>query len=454
MADQRLEDRHLAELHELAAKLEVPSFRLLQRDDLVAAIRERGGEEAGSASPDSGSGPTTAPARPRRRGRRRRSQAEKPAESSRTATTADAARKGEDEADEETEPVEGILDVMPRRYGFLRLSGLESAEGDVYISASQIRRCELLSGDQVGGPARKARRGERHPALVHVDTVNGSEPSETERRTFEDLTPVPPTRRLELGSPSGSAEADTLLRAVDLLAPLALGQRVLVRAGAKSGRTTLLRGLAGALSGEGSSESPIVIVALIDERPEEATRWREQIRGAQLAVATAEMRPGEQVASAELALARAKRLVESGTDVVLIVDSLSRLAVAHDDTGPVKHLFGSGRETKEDDSGSLTVVATLLEEDEDGAGALRAVATTESAVVRLDPELAAAGIFPALDTGATRSGEESELLGDDELEALGRLRERLSGLEGGAAARELADLIGGSADNPALLREL
>ena len=139
---------------------------------------------------------------------------------------------------------------------------------------------------------------------------------------------------------------------------------------------------------------------------------------------------------------------------MLIVDSLSRLAVAHDDSGPVKRLFGSGRETKEDDAGSLTVIATLLEGDEGSDGALRAVLTTENALIRLDPKLAAAGIFPALDSGVTRSGEESELRSEEELAAARTLRRRLTELEGSEASRELADLIEGSADNEELLGKL
>ena len=477
MAEKTLEDRHLAELHALAAKLDVPTFRKLGREDLVAAIRKQGGDDVDSiASEASASKPAESRSSETGRGRARSSDSDSSSKGTRGRRGRGRSRgaggdkqpsrgrdseprdSGSDEGvgDEETEPVEGILDVMPRRYGFLRLSGLESADGDVYISASQIRRCELVSGDRVAGPARKPRRGERHPALVHVDTVNGVAP-ETERGKFEDLTPVPPTRRVDLSSPSsGSTDADILLRAVDLLSPLALGQRVLVQASARSGRTTLLRGLAKVLAekGAGSDSSIVTIVALIDERPEEATRWREEVEGAELSIATAEMRPGEQVASVELALARAKRTVESGTDVVLIVDSLSRLAVAQKDAGPAKALFGSGRETSEAGAGSLTVIATFLEDGEDDDGPLRAVQTTESAVIRLDPELAAAGVVPALDHAATRCAGEAELRSAEELASIRSLRERLAGREAADAARELADLIKGSADNAELLRDL
>ena len=220
-----------------------------------------------------------------------------------------------------TEEVTGVLEITPQRYGFLRLNGLETNPDDVYISASQVRRCELRPGDEVSGPARSPRRGERHRALVHVDRVNGGEPLATDRPEFDELTPILPKRRLGLElEPS-----DVLTRAADLLAPLAFGQRVLVTAAPRSGRTTLLRGLARAVRGV---EGPELIVLLIDERPEEATAWREALPGAELATATADLAPAEQVRVAELALERARRRAEAGADVVLIVDSLSRLAVA------------------------------------------------------------------------------------------------------------------------------
>ncbi len=149
---------------------------------------------------------------------------------------------GTRDADEPTEEVSGILDILPQRYGFLRLRGLEPDPADVYISASQVRRCELRPGDEVAGPAREPRRGERHRALVHVDSVNGDEPQAAERPDFDALPPILPERRI----PLDADPADVLARAVDLLAPLALGQRVLVRAAPRSGRTTLLRGDRGA----------------------------------------------------------------------------------------------------------------------------------------------------------------------------------------------------------------
>ena len=423
MAESSLADKHLSELHAEAARLGVPNYRMLRRERLVEAIVERGGGE------------------------------EAPEEEPEPEERAEAPEPSREEA--ETEQVRGVLDLTHRGYGFLRLRGLEPSPGDVYISASQIRRCELRLGDLVEGPARQPARGERYPALVHVDLVNGVEPVEEdkdkgveigpERPSLEDLTPVAARRRLHL-EPD---QADVLTRAVDLLVPLALGQRVLVWAAPRSGRTTLLRGVAGAI--QRSAERPGLVVLLIDERPEEATAWSEVLPDDELAVATAEMSPREQARVADLALERAKRRAESGEDVVLIVDSLSRLAVAQRDPADVKHLFGAGRELAEDESGSLTVIATALDGLADQGAAREAVETTENALVRLDPELAAAGIYPALRPAECRASGEEEFREPAELEAVRRLRTELIGKDPPEAAALLRERIEGSASNAELL---
>ena len=445
----KLEDAHISELHALAAELGVPEYRLMRRPELLDAVREAGGDrdvasverterkerERGDELPNERRERAGRPGG-ERRGRQRSSQ--------RRDREGEREREDREEHDErDAEPVSGILDILPQRYGFLRLKGLESADGDVYISASQIRRCELRTGDEVAGPAREPRRGERHRALVHVDTVNGAEPTEDGRLDFDDLTPVPPTRRIPLSEGLEGEEA-LLVRAADLLAPLAYGQRVLVAAAPGSGRTTLLRGLAHGIEAVEETE---LIVLLVDERPEEATRWRRAFPDARLAIATAEMSGAEQGQIAEIALARAKRIAESGSDAVLIVDSLSRLAAARGRVDSAKALFGAGRETEEDGTGSLTVIATVLGEDE----VADAIATTESATLALDPELAAAGVFPALDPARSRVAGEDELLESTELETARRLRGLLADLRPTDAATMLRERIEGTASNAELL---
>jgi transcription termination factor Rho len=422
-----LADQHLAELHARASELGIPDFRKLRRDELIEAIEAGGGDK------------------PKRRRSRRGRERLKPDSGGGRAKRDEREPKAEEK--EETEPVSGVLELTGAGHGFLRLSGLDAADDDVYVSASQIRRCELRPGDEVSGPARAPRRGERHRALVHVDAVNGAEPPSEPRPELGDLTPVPPRRRLALAVD----REDVLVRGADLLAPLAFGQRVLVSAAPRSGRTTLLRGIARAIAAGGDAQ---VIVLLIDERPEEAPAWREALPEAELAIATAEMAPAEQVRVATLAGERARRRAESGADAVLICDSLSRLAVAAGGTAEVKRLFGSGRELEGEGSGSLTVIATTLSGLADDGAAEQAVATTENALITLDPELAAAGVVPALRPADSRVSGEEELREPDELEAARRLRSLLADLDPPEAAALLRERIEGSADNAELLAGL
>jgi transcription termination factor Rho len=438
MATGDLADKHLSELHTEAARLGVPGYRMLRRDALIDEIAARASEplETEEQAPEEEPPAEEAPQAD-----------EEPADEAEPADDVESEQE-ERRREPETEPVSGVLDRTFRGHGFLRLRGLELTPGDVYISASQIRRCELRIGDLVSGPARPPERGERYPALVHVDLVNGAEPEEgAERPRLEDLTAVPPRRRLPLDPDS----ADILTRAVDLLVPLAFGQRVLVRAAPRSGRTTLLRGLAGAIQRTG--ERPALVVLLVDERPEEATAWAEVLPDDELAVATAEMSSREQVRVATLALERSKRRAEAGEDVVLIVDSLSRLAVAQRDAGDVKQLFGAGRELAEEDAGSLTVIATALEGVADEGAALAAVETTENALIRLDPELAAAGVYPAIRPAELRVSGEEDLREPDELEAVRRLRAELAGMEPADAVAAIRERLEATRTNAELLSQ-
>ena len=389
MSREELESKHIAELHALAAEAGVPRYRGMPRERLIDALLGEETEEQETP----------------RRGRRRR-------------------RRGPDRQDpsaeqaEEGEEATGVLDVVPQGHGFLRQGNLEPRAEDVYVSASQIRRCELRAGDEVSGPAREPRRGERHRALTKVDRVNGAEPSGERGIEFEELTPVAPSRRIALRA----EPSDLLVQAVDLLTPLAYGQRVLVRAAPRSGRTTLLRGLVKAIAA--SPEAPGIVVLLIDERPEEVTEWRRQAPSAEIAAAAADLEPAHQVRHAELAVARAKRRAESGEDVVLLVDSLTRLGAAYGDPSAVKPVFGAGRETEDEGAGSLTVIATVLGRPEDDQ-ALAAVETTENVLLSLDPALAAAGIVPALDVEGCAVSAEESLRDEAELDAARRLREEL-----------------------------
>ncbi|HET8592178.1 MAG TPA: transcription termination factor Rho, partial [Solirubrobacterales bacterium] len=370
-------------------------------------------------------------------------------------------RVAEAESEQETEPerraergpepeqageeVTGVLDRMPQGYGFLRLTSVHEAEGDVYVSASQIRRCELRPGDRVTGPARPPRRGERHRALVRVTAVNGRSPEE-ERTHFEDLTPAPPHRRLL----APDAPGDPLVRAIDLLGPLAFGQRVLILAEPRSGRTTLLRALGRAVAESGAH----LCVLLADERPEEVPGWERAVPEAEIFAATADQDPRDQVREAELAIGHAKRLAEAGQDVVVLVDSLTRLALGYRDPARVKRIFGAGRELAEEGAGSLTIVATALDTDDRGAEVREAIETTENLLLRLDAGLAAKGIVPALVVSACRVSGEEELRDPEELEKARRLRLELGEMEVEEAVQALSDQILATGSNAELLARL
>jgi transcription termination factor Rho len=443
MSGAELSELHLAELHERAAAAGIEGYRLLRREELIARLEDGGEDDEAGEDEDRGEDGGE-PERPRRRrrgrrggrgrGGRERERLAPEREDMRGRERRRAEEAGDEAEPEETEEVSGILELTRQRHGFLRLGGLTSRDDDVYVSASQVRRCELRPGDEVSGPAREPRRGERHRALVHVDGVNGGEPQEAGRVDFEELTPAPPARRIPL-----APDAGILARAVDLLAPLAFGQRILIRSTPRSGRTTFLRELGRAITGAGEAR---VIVLLIDERPEELPSWERALPDAELAEAPADLAPGEQVRIAELALERARRIAEAGGDAVLLCDSLSRLAVAAEGVAEVKRLFGSGRELAEEDAGSLTVIATVLAEGEDEGSADRAVATTETSLVTLDASLAEEGIEPALKFAECRAVGEETLRSFDEMTDIRRLRNELSEATPPEAAARIREVLG------------
>jgi transcription termination factor Rho len=433
-----LADEHLADLHRRARELELPRYRMLTREQLVEAIEAAGG---GAEEPErEPEGPPE-----REPDEVEAAEALEPEREPGPEREQERERGREPAEEADAEPVTGVLDRMPQGYGFLRLSGMHESEGDVYVSASQIRRCELRPGDEVSGPARPPRRGERHRALVRVEAVNGQSP-EGERKHFEDLTPAPPTRRLLAPDATG----DPLVRAVDLLGPLAFGQRVLILAQPRSGRTTLLRALGGAISETGAH----LCILLADERPEEVPQWEQAFPDAEIFAATADQEPREQVREAELAIGHAKRLAERGEDVVALVDSLSRLALGYRDPGRVKRMFGAGRQLGDEGAGSLTVIATVLDSDDRGAEVREALETTENLLLRLDAGLAAKGIVPALAPADSRASGEDQLREPEELEKIRVLRAELGGMEPEEAARALADQIAATGSNAELLARL
>ncbi len=438
------ESKSLAELHALATEAGIERFRLLRREDLIEKLEQSG---AGSGPPQQGGaddrGQDSSRTR-RRRGRGGRDRSRRGAAPEKE--DRDFEGGGRHEGDDLSEAT-GVLEIQPRGSGLVRGEGLP--EAGVYVSPAQIRRCELRSGDEVGGPVRPARRGERRPSLVRIETVNGEPPVDGRGPAFEGLTAVAPHRHIPLKVESD----DVLARAVDLLAPLAFGQRVLVEAEPRSGRTSVLRALAKSIAA-GPEDGPEVIVLLVDERPEEVTAWKREVTGVSIEAAAADLGAGEQVRIAERALARVRRQAEAGNDVVLIVDSLTRLGTAYGDPGAIKPFFGTGRELEEEDAGSVTVIATVLRGTPADQAVIDAVHTTENATIRLDASLAAAGVTPALDVRSCAVSGQESVLTASEVDAVRRLRAELTDMDPVPAAARLVELINGSGSNEELLEKL
>ncbi|MEX1271048.1 MAG: transcription termination factor Rho, partial [Acidimicrobiia bacterium] len=275
--------------------------------------------------------------------------------------------------DGEQEVREGLLDILPEGYGFLRVTGYLPGDKDVYVSASQVRKFGLRKGDLIVGPIRPPRSQEKFPALIRIDSVTGMDVEEARRRPkFEKLTPLFPDQRLKLEVDSKSDS--TLTRIVDLIAPIGKGQRGLIVSPPKAGKTTVLKEIAQAIT-ENNPECYLMVV-LVDERPEEVTDMQRSVKG-EVIYSTFDRPAEEHTQVSELAIERAKRLVEQGRDVVIVLDSITRLARAHNLATPAsgrilsggvdsqalyppKRFFGAARNIEE--GGSLTILGTALVE--------------------------------------------------------------------------------------------
>src|ERR687889_817710 len=231
----------------------------------------------------------------------------------------------------------GILDVLPDGFGFLRTNGYSQAKGDVYVSTSQIKRFNLRRGDQVVGQIRPARDGEKYPALVRIESVNGHEPQKGRYRTnFDDLTPLYPMERLRLEWKPN----DIAPRVVDLVAPIGKGQRGLIVSPPKAGKTTILKQVAKRIAMNYPETKLFVLLA--DERPEEVTDWERSVEEATVVSSTFDQPADNHIAVAELLLERVKRLVEEGEDVAVLLDSITRLARAYNLAAPASGRILSG----------------------------------------------------------------------------------------------------------------
>ncbi|HEV7758614.1 MAG TPA: transcription termination factor Rho [Acidimicrobiales bacterium] len=353
--------------------------------------------------------------------------------------------------------VEGLLDLRDEGYGFLRVKGSLPSKDDIYVSVKQARQVGLRKGDHIKGASRPAMRNEKNPALLRIDLVNGADPEQArKRRKFEDLTPLFPDEHLRLESPNDPGNMTA--RIIDLISPIGKGQRGLIVSPPKAGKTTIMKQIVRSI--EVNNPEVKLIVLLVDERPEEVTDMRRWLKNpGSEAVASTFDRPAEEHAQvAELTIERAKRLVEEGKDVCIVLDGITRLARAYNlsapatgrimsggvDSGalyPPKKFFGAARNVEE--GGSLTILATALIEtgsrmDEVIFEEFKGTGNME---LRLDRRLAERRIYPAIDVDASSTRHEELLFPRNQLNLVWALRRVLSGMSstdgGNAAALEL-----------------
>ena len=340
---------------------------------------------------------------------------------------------------DDDEYVEGILELLPDGYGFLRGDNYLSTNQDVYVSPVQIRRFRLDTGDKIKGIKRTPKEGERFPALIYVGEVNGEHPEKAMKRTrFDNLTPIYPNKKLKLETDS----KEYTMRIMDLLSPIGKGQRGMIVAPPKAGKTTILKKIANSITANNPEVE--LIVLLIDERPEEVTDMKRSIKG-DVIYSTFDEQPEHHVKVAEMVIERGKRLVEQNKDVVILLDSITRLARAYNLVVPSsgktlsggfdpnalhkpKRFFGAARNTE--DAGSLTVLATALVdtgsrmddvifEEFKGTGNMEVV---------LDRTLSEKRIFPAIDINKSGTRREDLLLSKEELSAAFTLRKGISSM--------------------------
>jgi transcription termination factor Rho len=344
-------------------------------------------------------------------------------------------------------PVRGLLDLRDEGYGFLRCEGYLPSTRDVYVSISQARRFALRKGDSIEGFCRPAGSTEKYPALLQIDTVSSLDPEVARNRPrFEDLTPLFPDEKLNLEMPGEKENMTT--RIVDLLSPIGKGQRGLIVSPPKAGKTTVMKHIAHSI--EANNPDVHLMVLLVDERPEEVTDMRRSVKGE--VVASTFDRPAEEhTAVAELAIERAKRLVEAGRDVVIILDGITRLARAYNLGQPARNI---------EEGGSLTILATALVEtgskmDEVIFEEFKGTGNME---LRLDRRLSERRLYPSIDVNASSTRHEELLFERGQLQQVWKLRRVLNALanDGSAAAglELLMDKIRTTKSNDEFLAEI
>ena len=363
------------------------------------------------------------------------------------------------------EIVEGILEVLPDGYGFLRGDNYLPSPKDVYVSPVQIRRFRLDTGDKIKGIMRTPKEGEKFPALIFVGEVNGQHPENAmKRKSFDDLIPIYPNKRLKLET----TPSEYTMRLMDLLSPIGKGQRGMIVAPTKAGKTIILKKIANSITANNPDIE--LIVLLIDERPEEVTDMKRSIKG-DVIYSTFDEVPEHHVKVAEMVLERAKRLTEQKKDVVILLDSITRLARAYNLVIPSsgktlsggldpsalhkpKRFFGAARNTE--DAGSLTVLASALVETGSRMDDVifEEFKGTGNMEVHLDRKLSEKRIFPAIDINKSGTRREDLLLTPKELETVFSLRKAMVNMNSADMTEQLISQIIATKNNEEFIEKM
>jgi len=428
LTEQELSSKKIGELREIAKALEIQSPYKYRKDDLIRLILENTKEAENT-------------------------KADKVEESIENIVDIDPEELPE-KVSEELENMEtinlaeGILELHADGYGFLRSDNYLSGDEDIYISPSQIRRFRLKTGDKICGVTREPNQGERFKALLYIKSVNGMHPDTCPKRpNFDNLTPIYPNERLILET----SPSELATRMIDLISPIGKGQRGMIVSPPKAGKTTLLKMIANAIS-QNHPEVEIIVL-LIDERPEEVTDMKRSVKG-DVVYSTFDELPQHHTKVAEIVLERAKRLVEHGKDVVILLDSITRLARAYNLTIPAtgrtlsggldpgalhkpKRFFGAARNLEE--GGSLTILATALVETGSRMDDVifEEFKGTGNMEIHLDRKLSEKRIFPAVDIYKSGTRREELLLSQKELETIWGIRKAM----GNASTQDVTESL-------------
>src|SRR3712207_4581388 len=494
-----LERKRLSDLHQIASQLGIKQYRKYRKPELAEMIYQVATEQAASqqnetttnggtaatatqeapVTTEGSNGATEAPVAPvdgsgeadtnlatteqveRQRQERGRRDRKNGRQDRRQEQRGDRDGKGGEENVQS-----GILDVLPDGFGFLRTGGYSQSKGDVYVSTSQIKRFNLRRGDYIVGQIRPAREGEKYPAMVRIETVNGQEPQKGRwRPNFDDLTPLYPMERLRLEWKPN----DITPRVIDLVAPIGKGQRGMVVSPPKAGKTTVLKQIAQSIAANYPETKLFVVLA--DERPEEVTDWERSVQEAEVIASTFDQPADNHIAVAELVLERVKRLVEEGEDVVVLLDGITRLSRAYNLAAPAsgrilsggvdsaalyppKKFFGAARNIE--NGGSLTILATALVEtgsrmDEVIFEEFKGTGNME---LRLDRKMANRRIYPAINIEDSSTRKEELLMEPAEAQRVWQVRSILNALDTSQKIELLIQKLKETRTNPEFLREL